>query len=71
MAKRTRNVRSCEAQSSTRSTSIFTVANLAPITGAGREQLACFFRGLSFNAPWLCARDVHGGVEGFEYGFLF
>ena len=71
MAKRTRNVRSCEAQSSTRSTSIFTVANLAPITGAGREQLACFFRGLSFNAPWLCARDVHGGVEGLEYGFLF
>jgi hypothetical protein len=26
---------------------IYTVANLAPITGLGREQLACFFRGLT------------------------
>ena len=35
----------------------------APITGAGREPLSCFFRGLSFDAPWLRARHVHGGVE--------
>ena len=32
---------------------IYAVANRAPITGAGRAQLACFFRSLSFNAPWL------------------
>src|SRR5262249_19419686 len=41
---------------------ILHVANLAPITGAGRKQLARFFRGLSSPiAP--CSRR-HGSVEG-------
>jgi hypothetical protein len=42
MAKRTRNAGSGRT--------FYTIANRAPMTGAGGEQLACFFRGLSFNA---------------------
>jgi hypothetical protein len=47
------------------------LADLAPITGAGGQELARFFRSLGLDAPFLHASDVHGRVEGLERGLLF
>jgi hypothetical protein len=65
MAKRTRNagVPVVRQLSDALDFDIYTVANRAPITGASRAQLACFFHRVSVNAPLLRVRDVHSGVE--------
>jgi hypothetical protein len=47
------------------------LADLAPITNAGGEQLARFFRGLGLDAPLLHACDLHGRVKGLERGLRF
>src|SRR5262249_19534398 len=60
-ARRTLGFRSCDSSVfDALNFDIYTVANFAPITGAGREQLACFFRGLSFDAPWLRSSPGRG-----------
>jgi len=48
---------------------VYAVADLAPVTVTYSQQLARRFGSLGLDAPFFHTRDMHGRVEGLEFGF--